>query len=267
MSAIHDVIDLRHREPLDESDQQRAHGAAPQGGAQVEKDAHLLRLSLDLQLDALLFTLGAAAAHEPPPSPDDADLREPGVVDLRSADGEFSPLQERARSVSGEGSALPWRRWLEEDLELTTTLAATALALDSALPPALGTAATQEDPVEAAENLLARYESMCGLLTDLVEREERTAAAEVPVWQPHVRHALLRCSARVQELQRHIEAVTRSGMSRPTVIAPAMSTVSASQPLAPAAAVRRPAHVVWPQSARTPSDASGHRYLPGELLG
>ena len=174
----HDVIDVRATAPREGGDQRPlAEPGSAEGSGELT--SHLLRLSLDLQLDAMLLTLGAAAAQDPvdaqtPPAAPEADL--------------------------------PWRRWLDEDLESTRWLTATALALDSALPSTLGAQPAEEGPLDVAQHLLARYEAMCGLLTDLIVRVEG-----VPVgWRAHVQHALQRCRQRSDELQRHVEAFTRA---------------------------------------------------------
>jgi len=91
---------------------------------------HLLRLCLDLQLDAMLLTLGALAAD---------------------------PGPERAA---------PWRRWLSEDVDLACKLAADTLAGNAALPPTLGSDLGHALPVTAIDDLVARYSSMTGLLDD-----------------------------------------------------------------------------------------------------
>jgi hypothetical protein len=144
-----------------------------------DRDAHLLRLSLDLQLDAMLLTLGAAAAQQ---AATDTPARKGPDVDV----------------------GIPWQRWLAEDLELTRALTATAISVDAALPPTLGGVRTHEQPAVVAEDLLARYESLCALLTDLVGGEEEEPGS---IWQSSVHRALVRCRARVDELRRERETV------------------------------------------------------------
>jgi hypothetical protein len=96
-----------------------------------DAELHLLRLALDLQIDAMLLTLGAAAR-------DDA-------------------------------AGVPWSRWLVEDLEQARTLTTTLLEADvepaSALGGVHGSAA-----VNALDNLVARYESMEQLLVGVLRR-------------------------------------------------------------------------------------------------
>jgi hypothetical protein len=140
---------------------------------------HLLRLSLDLQLDAMLFMLGAAATHQDT----SAESEPPGVVDLTAE--------------SGSDPGVPWRRWMTEDLELSRCLASTAVGLGLALPPTLGRVGRHEDSHLVAEDLIARYEFMAHLLDDLVER----AAVSTPqaLLEP-VADALTRIGSRLEEL-------------------------------------------------------------------
>lgn len=144
-----------------------------------DRDIHLLRLSLDLQLDAMLLTLGAAAAQE--------------------VDGEAE------ESVRGRPDPrIPWARWLTEDLELTRALTATAISVDAALPPTLGAAKGRKEPETMAGDLLARYESICSLLSDLIQD---LPADGTSVWRASICHALARCRARVDELRQERESV------------------------------------------------------------
>jgi len=129
-------------------------------------DLHLLRLALDLQLDAMLLTLGAAA-H--------ADTR-----------------------GDGPGRAVPWRRWLGEDLELARTLAAALLEGESAPVPGLGGGFANARVETSLENLVARYVSMENLLGGLLERP-----ADGQPWRPAAVEALQRCRHRLVELHAH----------------------------------------------------------------
>jgi hypothetical protein len=182
------------------------------GASVVERDTHLLRLSLDLQLDAMLLVLGASAVGRPE-------------------------------------DAMPWRRWLEEDVDLAWELTTTALAVHGGLPPSLGPDLATADPRRLTEDLLARYTSMCSLLEDLLAREagrSEDASVDVrdpdgtgPVWHEHIRAALGRYQTRVDELRAHQSALAR-GSGRPV-----------ERPSAPASVARPPTRA----------------YLPGELLG
>ncbi|WP_088313327.1 hypothetical protein [Kineosporia sp. R_H_3] len=96
-------------------------------------DLHLLRLALELQVDALLLTIGAAA---------------------RAADAE----------------QVPWRRWAVEDLDAARMLAQTLLAHDTAPPATLGRGGVGVGADDALADLVARYSSMDGLLGSVLER-------------------------------------------------------------------------------------------------
>jgi len=177
-----------------------------------ERDTHLLRLSLDLQLDAMLLVLGASAVGNPE-------------------------------------DAMPWRRWLEEDVDLARALTTTALAVQGDLPSSLGSDPAAAQPAQITENLLARYTSMCGLLEDLLARAERrvidlTEGAGGPAWHGQVRAALVRYQGRVAELRAHQVALSRGSAH----------VVDEPKPPAPAPALAPEPH------HRSP-------YLPGELLG
>jgi hypothetical protein len=143
-----------------------AGGPAPDDG-----EAHLLRLCLDLQLDAMLLTLGAAAAA-PGASPD-------GTPDT---------------GADARGHA-PWRRWVSEDVDLARSLAVGTLAGGAALPATLGSDLHHAVPATTIDNLQARYASMRSLLADLLARAGSTHRGA------DLRAALERCEHRLEELQ------------------------------------------------------------------
>jgi hypothetical protein len=129
-------------------------------------DLHLLRLTLDLQLDAMLLTLGAAAHAE-----------------------------SRGDDVEG---GVPWRRWLVEDLELARTLAAVLLEGEAAPVPGLGGGFSNSTIDTSLENLAARYASMEDLLGSLLERPQQGQP-----WRAAAAQALCHCRARLDELHGH----------------------------------------------------------------
>jgi hypothetical protein len=144
-------------------------------GTEVEESAaHLLRLCLDLQLDAMLLTLGALAADP-------------------AGDGATTPASPTA-PVPG---AIPWRRWITDDVDLACKLAREAMAGGAALPPTLGSDLGHAVPVTTIDDLVARYSSMLGLLGDLSRRSEGAAR---PVG---LDEAMSRCEARLAELRGH----------------------------------------------------------------
>lgn len=137
--------------------------------------AHLLRLCLDLQLDALLLTLGALAVDPPT---------------------QGGPPAASPSSATGT-TGVPWRRWIEEDVDLACALAAEALTGDAALPPTLGSDLAHAVPVTTIDDLVARYSSMAGLLGDLSRRSEGATRPR------GLDEALARSEARLAELRRH----------------------------------------------------------------
>jgi hypothetical protein len=149
-------------------------GARPRDRDLEPSAGHLLRLCLDLQLDALLLTLGALAAD-------------------RAQDGAHD---EPARAPAIAGS-LPWHRWITEDVDLACRLAAEALTGNAALPPSLGSDLGHAVPATTIDDLLARYTSMLGLLRDLAERAPGAARPE------GTDEAIARTEARLAELREH----------------------------------------------------------------
>ena len=139
--------------------------------------AHLLRLCLDLQLDALLLTLGALAVD---PAPEDR------------------PASDTLPSTGAAGtSGIPWRRWISEDVDLACQLAAAALAGNATLPPTLGSDLSHAVPVTTIDDLVARYDSMLGLLGDLSRRSDGVNRPQ------GLDEAMARCEARLSELRGH----------------------------------------------------------------
>ena len=195
------------------TEQTRRKPRAEEGSPLEGRHAHLLRLSLDLQLDAMLLTLGAAAAQ---------DVESP---------------------KPGQAAVAPWFRWLAEDVDMTRTLAATALIVDTALPSTLGAPRAHADPVRMADDLLARYESMSELLRDLLERAR---PGDGRAWRTHVRRALGRCVARIEELRGHRDDLA-GGCGSGTGVGGGTGAGSGI-------GARR-------------SAMDQHRFLPGELLG
>lgn len=109
-------------------------------------DLHTLRLALDLQVDAMLLALGAAAR-------------------------------------SGDEAHIPWRRWVVEDLEASRLLARTILEHEAEPPAMMGTGRLGGCGDDALDDLIARYTSMDDLLTSVLRRpyegqEWRPAARE-----------------------------------------------------------------------------------------
>jgi|NGEPerStandDraft_6_1074524.scaffolds.fasta_scaffold154266_1 hypothetical protein len=127
-------------------------------------EVHVLRLCLDLQLDALMLTIGAASG------------------------------QERATDP-------PWRRWVDQDVELACSLAAAARAGGATLPPSMGSDVDAAVPTATVNGLRASYASMVRLLSDLVTRTaDQTAPPGSPSWRQPVERARDLCVSRLAEL-------------------------------------------------------------------
>jgi hypothetical protein len=135
----------------------------PDGG-----EAHVLRLCLDLQLDALVLTLGAASSQS-------------------------------------RGFEPPWRRWVDEDIRLACSLAADART--GAGPPSdLGSDLHRTVPGTTEDGLHARYTSMVALLSDLTARSRSADVGqeEQPYqWRLRAAGALQHCRERLAELETH----------------------------------------------------------------
>jgi hypothetical protein len=120
---------------------------------------YMLKLCLELQLDALLLTLGSSAAMS----------RESGL-DRRGAGGTLptGPHEE----------TLPWEKWLTEDLELATALTRDCLHDGVPLPSALALVGAASGRV--VESLAARYSAMAAVVGEMLERtDEREHSAAV----------------------------------------------------------------------------------------
>jgi hypothetical protein len=130
-------------------------------------DLHFLRLALELQLDALLLTLGGAAhaAAHAEPEPD-----------------------------GGRERPLPWQRWLVEDLEQARELAAALIASDDPSVPALGGGLADFCTDASLDNLSDHYTSLERLLAGVASRPSSGATGLTAL------EALTRCRARLAEV-------------------------------------------------------------------
>ncbi len=126
---------------------------------QTDGRSHLLRLCLDLQLDALLVTVGAA-----------------------SLDGANQPTLD-------DGREPPWRDWLAEDLAQLIEVGREVLHSHAELPAMLGASAAHASPEEALEDLRARYRVIHALLAEMVpDRDDQ--GAPMSEFLEHCRHRL-----------------------------------------------------------------------------
>jgi len=140
---------------------------------------HLLRLTLDLQLDAMLLTLGAAAHAQ-----------------VQGGVGAVSEIG--VEGTDEDRGGVPWRRWLMEDLDLARALTATLHEADAAPVPGLGGSFAKTCADTSLDYLAARYESMERLLLSVLEQ-----ASGGQRWHAQAAEALQRCRARLTELHHH----------------------------------------------------------------
>lgn len=131
---------------------------------------HVLRLCLDLQLDALLLAVGAASGEPRPADP-------------------------------------PWRRWVDEDVEVACALATDTRTGGAALPQAMGSDLDRTVPSATMGSLQASYGSMVTLLSELIARNRSPQAGPSgkgdESWQQRVDRTLEHCTARLAELTTH----------------------------------------------------------------
>lgn len=145
---------------------------------------HLLRLCLDLQLDALLLALGALAADR-----------------MQNSTPTDSPTPPPAMAAS-----IPWHRWITEDVDLACRLAAEALGTNTSLPPSLGSDLGHALPITVLDDLVARYRSMLGLLRDFMNHRGTAHLSGVD-------ESIARTEARLAELHEHrLVATPPSGL-------------------------------------------------------
>lgn len=156
----------------------------PPGRDADDHGAHLLRLVLDLQLDALLLGLGAAAVQESRSNPSTAP-----------ATAAPSP---------------PWPRWATEDIDLARTLATETVNNGAALPATLGPEPAAQEERVVFDRLAARYESMSQLLGDLLARTTPGAPAAS---RTRLRILMAHCHKRLAELRAVTGPATGCGSS------------------------------------------------------
>jgi hypothetical protein len=145
------------------------------------EDAYVLRLCLDLELDALLLTLAAAAAAARP------------APRLITAGADTSP--------SDAAPDPPWQRWLHEDVELAQALATELLALDGGLPTSLASARTCATEVDLIDRLTAYHDEIRCLLSELDEAGATNRHGRAEVRAEQVAAALRHCRRRLTELE------------------------------------------------------------------
>jgi hypothetical protein len=149
-------------------------------------DSYLLRLCLDLQLDAALLTLGAAA-------------QETLSRDSRRDGGSVIP-RAIAPVAADPAPPVPWRRWLNEDVDTMCALAASLTTGPPVLPSSLEVGFAAGRPAQVLAELLERYEAIRDVLVDVLSRPVPAGADPDEPWRSRIRDAFGRCQARLQEL-------------------------------------------------------------------
>jgi len=111
---------------------------------------YMLKLCLELQVEALLLALGSSAV---------------------SARGDRAGAPARRDAVAGVAhpSALPWETWLAEDLELACALTRDCVEDDIPLPSSMGLIGGED---RVAESLAARYSAMAAVVGEMLERTD-----------------------------------------------------------------------------------------------
>jgi hypothetical protein len=159
-------------------------------------DAYLLRLCLDLKLDALLLALGAAASDPAcptscPPASGSTDLPMGGLLTAdRDADDGLPPT-----------ALPPWQRWLHEDVEVTLALARALLAWGGPLPSSLahagGLTATPE-VLDRLQTCHVELRSLLGEVTETTQAEPASGAGADA--ESQLRTGFRHCGRRLAEL-------------------------------------------------------------------
>jgi hypothetical protein len=138
---------------------------------------YLLKLCLELQLEALLLAVGASAVAS-----------SSGRVGDRVVTG-----TSRAASSSTD---LPWTTWLTEDLELTRALTRDCVEDGIPLPSTMGLPAGSESS-SAVDALAARYSAMAAVVGEMIER---TDPRSHPLAVARLAETLSRCEERLDQL-------------------------------------------------------------------
>lgn len=219
-------------------------GSVLQGAQSAERlpegdDTYLLRLCLDLKLNALLLSLGAAAtdprcAHllaptadtdpDPEPGPGSAAAgptvgshsgSQNGSQNGRSAvptpptriDLTTSPASNAPSAVDGvEPAPLPWERWLREDVDTVHALACELLTWGGTLPSTMGNGHLAPTALAVIDRLEAFHTQLRGLLGEVEALRRSNARPAVPpgvtsASSAHMQAVARNCRRRMTELE------------------------------------------------------------------
>jgi hypothetical protein len=162
---------------------------------------YMLKLTLELQIEALLLTLGSSAvvSRETKTTPDGAGRPVPGRpgADRIAPEGATPDLAGRERTGTGAAAAdLPWEKWLAEDLELACSLTRDCVGDGIPLPSSMGIV-TSRRPGFVVESLAARYSAMAAVVGEMLGR---TDARQHATAVARLQETRARCEERLDAL-------------------------------------------------------------------
>jgi hypothetical protein len=120
---------------------------------------YMLKLTLELQVEALLLALGSSAVAAR------GGRHDPGVGGSGAPDAAAAPAAD-----------LPWQKWLAEDLELAGALTRDCVEDGVPLPSSMGLAGSG-GPGGVVESLAARYSAMAAVVGEMLDRTDVRAHA------------------------------------------------------------------------------------------
>jgi hypothetical protein len=126
---------------------------------------YMLKLTLELQVEALLLALGSSAVAAR------GGRHDPGAGGHGAPDASFV-----APAAAAPAADLPWQKWLAEDLELAGALTRDCVADGVPLPSSMGLAGSG-GPGGVVESLAARYSAMAAVVGEMLDRTDVRAHA------------------------------------------------------------------------------------------
>ena len=132
---------------------------------------YMLKLTLELQLEALLLALGSSA------------------VATRGRPEYLRP------AAAGRPADLPWEKWLAEDLELACALTRDCVEDGVPLPSSMGLVGS--GPSGVVDSLAARYSAMAAVVGEMLDR---TDSRLHPLAVARLTEARARCEERLDAL-------------------------------------------------------------------
>jgi hypothetical protein len=122
---------------------------------------YMLKLTLELQVEALLLALGSSAV---------------AARGGRHDQGENGRTAPAALAAAAPAADLPWQKWLAEDLELAGALTRDCVEDGVPLPSSMGLAGSA-GPGGVVESLAARYSAMAAVVGEMLDRTDVRAHA------------------------------------------------------------------------------------------